>query len=136
MTPELYWYAVTETIRYYVSNYVVPYFVPIIVILVTFCVAYTYIVNRKRSQDDPQKRDYRLWEIAFAPILGLLFLSLGVLVFIVGAFAFAIFLGIMTVLVAARRKPFVLVLWHKFATMIGEPILKFGARLFRMAFGR
>lgn len=142
MTLELYWYAITETIRYYflqfhyLFTYYYPYFVPCILSLVAICAGYTYIINLRRAPDDPLKRKYYLSGIVFAPITFIFFISLGVLVFLLRALVFTFFLILVTVLLATRRKPLLLVWWDRFALKIGEPLLKINARLIRMAFGR
>ena len=98
------------------------------------CMSYTYVVNLRRKADDPDKQDYHPFAIILAPFTLPFFLTLGIFVFIIRALLFAVFLAIFTILLVAIRKPFVFVLWHKFATKIGHPLLKVNTRLIKMAF--
>ena len=105
--------------------------VPLIVLV---CVIYTYFVNLQRKADDPKKRQYHPFAIILAPFTFLLFLSLGIFVLILRALLFAGFLIIFTILLIGLRKPFLFEWWHKFATKIGDPLLKFNTQLIRIAF--
>ena len=106
--------------------------VPLIVLI---CVLYTYFVNLQRKADDPQKRDYHPFAVILAPFTFILFLSLGIFVLILRALLFASFLIVFTILLIGLRKPFLFEWWHKFATKIGDPLLKFNTQLIRIAFG-
>jgi hypothetical protein len=97
-------------------------------------VAYTYSANLRRNSDNPKKRDYHPFAIWMAPITLPLFLSGGILLFVLRALLYAVFLIVFVILLIAIRKPFLFQLWHKFATAIGDPLLKANTRLINMAF--
>jgi hypothetical protein len=107
----------------------VPYFA------VLSCAGYAYAVNRRRSEDDPKKQEYHPWAILLVPITFPIFLTLGFFVFVLRAILFAVFLVVFSVLLVALRKPFLFIWWDKFATRIGEPLLKANTYLIKMAFG-
>jgi ABC-type multidrug transport system permease subunit len=106
-------------------------FIPVIILL---CVAYTYSANLRRKSDDPKKRDYHPFAILLAPITLPLFLFSGIFLFMLWALIYGLFLVVFAVLLVAIRKPFLFQWWHKFATAIGDPLLKANTRLIRMAF--
>jgi ABC-type multidrug transport system permease subunit len=107
----------------------------VLLLIIFVCAGYTYAVNLRRGADDPKKREYHPLAIIAAPFTVLLFLSLGILVFVLRALLFAGFLVIFAILLIGLRKPFLFVLWDRFATKIGDPLLKVNTRLIRMAFG-
>jgi hypothetical protein len=106
----------------------------IIPLIIFACAAYTYVVNVHRKADDPKKRDYHPFAIILAPFTFIFFLSLGVLVLIFRALLFGAFLIVFTILLIALRKPFLFEWWHKFATKVGDPLLKVNTRLIKLAF--
>ena len=95
---------------------------------------YTYVVNSRREADDPKKRDYDPLAILLAPITAPIFLAGALGFFILRALLFTVFLIIFSILLVAVRKPFIFKLWDKFATWIGDPLLKVNTHLVRMAF--
>ena len=106
----------------------------LIPVIILACVAYTYRANLRRNSDDPKKRDYHPFAVWLAPITLPLFLSSGILLFVLRALLYGLFVMIFVVLLVAVRKPILFELWHKFATAIGDPLLKANTRLIRMAF--
>lgn len=95
---------------------------------------YTYLVNLRRKADDPKKREYDPLAILIAPVTAPIFLAGAIGFFILRALLFAVFLIIFTVLLVAIRKPFIFKLWDKFATWIGDPLLRANTYLIRKAF--
>ena len=106
----------------------------LIPVIILACAAYTYMANLRRKSDDPKKYDYHPFAIWLAPITIPLFLSFGIFVFVLRAFLYGLFLIVFVVLLVALRKPILFELWHKFATAIGDPLLKANTRLIRIAF--
>ena len=106
----------------------------ILLLIILACVAYTYIMNLQRKADDPKKQDYHPFAILLAPVTSPLFLTLGFFLFMLRALLFVAFLVIFTVLLVALRKPFLFDWWHKFATKIGDPLLKANTYLIKLAF--
>ena len=103
-------------------------------LIIFACTGYTYMVNLRRKPDDPKKREYHPFAIILAPFALVLLLSLGIFALILRALLFGCFLVIFTILLIAIRKPFIFELWHKFATKIGDPLLKIGTQLIKIAF--
>ena len=95
---------------------------------------YTYIVNKNRSTDDPRKAVYHPYAILLAPFTFPFFAMAALVVFFSRALLFALFLILFTLLLVVIRKPFIFKLWDKFATWIGDPLLKANTVLIRMAF--
>jgi hypothetical protein len=106
----------------------------IIPLIILACAAYTYVVNLRRKADDPKKRDYHPVAILLAPFTFIFFISLWLLVLILRALLFGGFLIVFTILLVALRKPFLFEWWHKFATNVGDPLLKINTRLIKLAF--
>lgn len=94
---------------------------------------YTYVVNKNRSADDPKKNVYHPSAILLAPFTFPFFAMAALVVFSIRALLFALFLVLFTILLVAIRKPFIFKLWDKFATWIGDPLLKANTALIRMA---
>ena len=110
----------------------------VILLIVLACVIHTYLVNLRRKADDPKKREYHPLAILLWPLTFGIFLALwmsAIFIFVLRALLFAGFLFIFTVLLVARRKPFIFTLWDKFATKIGDPLLEIGTHLTSMASG-
>ncbi len=88
-----------------------------------------YRVNAHRPANDPKKRNYHPLAIVLAPFLFPFVVSLAVLVFILAAVLYGVFLVFFTILLVTLRKPFLFIWWNKFATFVGEPLLKLGTTL-------
>ena len=105
--------------------------IPAVILL---CAAYTFVANLSRDAEDPKKYQYNPFSILLAPISIPLFISLGIFLFVLRAILFLGFLIVFVALLITFRKPFIFELWHKFATAIGDPLLKANTRLIQMAF--
>ncbi|MGE5375416.1 MAG: hypothetical protein ACM3XO_10195 [Bacteroidota bacterium] len=99
--------------------------------LILVIAGYTFIVNSRRSADDPKKQRYRLVAILLIPITVPFHLTLAILVFLFTALVYIGFFIIFTILLVVIRKWFFLVWWHKFATAVGDPLLKLNSSLIR-----
>ena len=112
---------------------IIGYIVLFIMLLIMICAGYSYMINKRRERDDPEKRDYHPFAIVLAPFTFFIFVSLGIVVFIFRALLFAGVLIIFTILSIGLRKPFILIWMDKYARKIGEPLLKINTLLIRMA---
>jgi hypothetical protein len=90
---------------------------------------YTFIVNSRRSANDPKKQRYHWMAILLIPITVPFHLTLAILVFLFTALVYISFFIIFTILLVVIRKWFFLVWWHKFATVVGDPLLKLNTSL-------
>jgi hypothetical protein len=86
--------------------------------------AYAYIVNARRSDDDPEKRNYRSVTILFVPVTLPALLILSVSIFILRVLIYGIFLVVFAISLLMIRKPFLLPWLHKLATTIGNKLLE------------
>jgi hypothetical protein len=103
-------------------------------LLVWGITGYTYRVNSRRKADDPKKQDYAPLAVLIAPITTPILLAGALSFFILRALLFTVFLIIFAILLLVVRKPFIFKLWDKFATWVGDPLLKVNTYLVRMAF--
>lgn len=105
--------------------------------IMLFCLITAYSVNHRRAPDDQKKQSYHPYLIILAlfiiPLFPI-FLLLGIFVYILRALLFAGFLILFAVLLIIVRKPFIIDWWNKFATTIGDPLLKVTNFLVGLAF--
>jgi hypothetical protein len=97
---------------------------------------YGYMVNAHRPADDPEKKDYELGAILIAPFTFPFLIAFGLLVFILRAILFALYLVAMTAALVLFRKPFIIAWLQKIAIKIGDPLLKINTQLFRLAWAQ
>ena len=102
-------------------------------LIIVACMLYAYMVNAQRPADDPEKKDYELGAIFIAPFTFPFLIALSIVVFIVRAILFAIYLVALTIALVAIRKPFIIAWLQKLALRIGEPLMKINTELFRLA---
>jgi ABC-type spermidine/putrescine transport system permease subunit II len=102
-------------------------------LIILGCTAYAYVVNKRRPDSDPKKRNYSPYAIFIAPITLPFVIAALVCVFLVRALLFALFIIVFTIATVAIRKPFLFVLLDKIARGIGEPLLKINTSLIRLA---
>jgi hypothetical protein len=95
---------------------------------------YAYRVNAKRSTDDPEKRDYHPAAIILAPLTWPFFLSGLILLFVIRALLYGIFLILFTIALVVIRKPFILAWLDKIAKTVGNKLLKVNSFLARQLF--
>jgi tellurite resistance protein TehA-like permease len=96
---------------------------------------YTYFVNLRRKADDTKKRNYHAFAVLIMPFTLPLFLILGILLFILRFLLFTALLIVFAFLLITVRKPFIFEWWHKFATALGDPLLKVNTYLIKTALG-
>lgn len=97
---------------------------------------YAYAVNARRQADDPKKKDYNPYAIFIAPIAMPFLLGVAILIFILRALLFAVFIFAFTIALIVIRKPFIFIWLDKIATAIGEPLLEINTYILKLAFAR
>jgi len=102
-------------------------------LLFSACAGYAYLVNARRTEDDPEKKKYHPLAVVTAPVSVPIFLTLGIFVFFIRAILFITFLVIFTILTVLLRKPFLLVWLDKIARKIGDALLKINTELIKLA---
>ncbi|MCC6300748.1 MAG: hypothetical protein IT314_15780 [Anaerolineales bacterium] len=96
---------------------------------------YAYLVNLKRSPDDPQKKKYYLSGIIVMPFLWPLLLAGWAAFIVLKALHFGLFLIAFTFAVVCIRKPFFIVWLEKLALKVGGALLDAHSTLVRLTFG-
>lgn len=99
------------------------------------CTSYAYLINARRPNDDPQKRDFHPAAIFLAPITWPLFLLAFVTIFVLRALVYGIFLILFTIALVAIRQSFLLIWLQRMALFIGNKLLEANTFLIRAAFG-
>ena len=96
---------------------------------------YAYVVNAKRPADDPDKKEFRFGAIFLAPITWPLLLICTVLLFIIKALLYGVFLVLFTIALVVIRKPFLLIWLEKIATYVGTKLLDANTQLIDLFLG-
>src|SRR5574342_72960 len=115
-------------------GYCGPAYILLSLILWAFA-GHAYRVNAKRAADDPKKRDFPRNAVSLAPFTWPIFLFCWVLLFVIKALLYGVFLVLFTIALLAIRKPFLVILLERLASYIGNKLLEANAFLLRMAFG-
>jgi uncharacterized membrane protein len=98
--------------------------------LISLAIGYTaYRVNSERPASDPKKRNYHPFAILLAPFIFLFFAPLALVLFVLAALLYAVFILFFTLMLIAIRKPFLFVWWRRFSSSVGEPLLRIGTYL-------
>jgi uncharacterized membrane protein len=98
--------------------------------LISLAIGYTaYRVNSERPVSDPKKRNYHPFAILLAPFIFLFFAPLALVLFVLAALLYAVFILFFTLMLIAIRKPFLFVWWRRFSSYVGEPLLGIGTYL-------
>ncbi|GAB4453528.1 MAG: hypothetical protein OHK0041_17460 [Anaerolineales bacterium] len=92
---------------------------------------YAYYVNARKTANDPQKRDYHPLAFLLLPFWPLELLALLVL-FVLRALAYGVFLVLFTLALVFVRKPFVLMWLARAAKYIGDRLLRANTRIVRL----
>ena len=100
------------------------------------CAGYAYLVNMRRAQDDPLKRDFHLGTVILAPFTWPLFLFSFITLFIIRVIVYTVLLVLFTAAFIAIRKPFLFIWLDKIATKIGNKLLEANTLLIRIVFGK
>jgi hypothetical protein len=96
------------------------------------CAAYAYLVNSRRAGDDPDKKEFYLAAVFLTPITIIPFLVGYILIFIVRALFYSIFLVVFIFALIVIRNAFLLEWLHKKATSIGNKLLAANTLLIKL----
>ena len=102
------------------------------ILLIWGCAAYAYLVNSRRAGDDPEKKDFYLAAVFLTPITFIPFLVGYILIFIVRALFYSIFLVVFIFALIVIRNAFLLEWLHKKATSIGNKLLAANTLLIKL----
>lgn len=108
----------------------------ILAVLLSMLAGYAYLVNLKRPKDDPQKKKYHFSGIFIMPFFWPLLLVGWILVVLLKALHFGLFLIVFTLAMVFVRKPFWLVWLDKLASKIGGMLLDVNSVLIEFTFGK
>jgi hypothetical protein len=95
---------------------------------------HAYLVNARRLADDPEKKSFHPAAVYFVPFTWLPFLIAYIIVFIIRALVYGIFLILFTIALVVIRKPFLLAWLDKVARKIGNRLLEVNTFLARQLF--
>jgi len=96
------------------------------------CAAYAYFVNSRRLASDPQKRDFYLAAVFLAPVTFIPLLLGIILLFIVRALFYCIFLIVSIFALIVIRNAFLLNWLRKTAIYVGDKLLEANTLLIRI----
>jgi hypothetical protein len=88
-----------------------------------------YRVNEQRMADDPKKRNLHPFAILLAPFIFLFAVPVSIILLVLTVFLYAGFILLFALMLLALRRPFIFVLWRRFSTFIGEPLVRFSTYL-------
>lgn len=88
-----------------------------------------YRVNLQRAANDPKKRTLHPFAILLAPFVFLVFTPLAIVFILLAAILYAGFILLFAILLVGLRKPFIFVMWRRFSTFVGEPLLRISTYL-------
>ena len=108
----------------------------ILACLLTLCMVYAYDVNARRKKDDPEKRNFHLSATLLISWLWPVFILASIVIVILRALVYILFLGLTLFLMLVVRKPFLFVWLDKIATKIGNQLLEINNYLIKLMFGR
>jgi hypothetical protein len=92
---------------------------------------YAYFVNARRGADDPQKRDYHPLAFTLLPFWPLE-LSVLLVLFVLRALLYGVFLVLFTLALIFIRRPFLLMWLAKVAMYIGDRMLRLNTWIVRL----
>jgi hypothetical protein len=101
-------------------------------LLAWVCAAYAYLVNSRRSVDDPDKKEFYLAAVFLTPITLIPFLFGYILLFIARALFYGIFLVVFIFALIVIRNAFLLEWLQKKATSIGNKLLAANTLLLKL----
>ncbi len=83
-----------------------------------------YKANEHRPANDPKKRNIHPLLVLLVPLVLILSIPLVITIIVLATTLFTAFIPLFAILLVAFRLPFLFVWWRKFATFVGEPLLK------------
>lgn len=95
---------------------------------------YAYRVNEKLPSDDSKKKNFHPAAVYLVPFTWSAFLVAYILLFILKALLYGIFLIVFTIALVAIRKPFILAWLDRIARKIGNMLLEANTFLARQLF--
>ena len=107
----------------------------ITVLLIWSITGYAFSVNAKLPEGDPKKRNFHPGAIIIAPFTLPIFFTAFLLLFIVRAILFGIFLITYALALITFRKPFIFKWLDKIATKIGNRLLEANSALIQFMLG-
>jgi hypothetical protein len=102
------------------------------ILLVWGCAAYAYLINSRRSANDPDKKEFYLAAVFLTPITVVPFLVGYIVLFIVRALFYGIFLVVFIFALIVIRNAFLLEWLHKKAASIGNKLLAANTLLIKL----
>lgn len=103
--------------------------------VLTLCMVYAYDVNARRAKDDPQKRNFHFSAVILIPWLWPILILFSMVVVILRALVYILFLGLTLFLMLVIRKPFLFIWLDKIATKVGNQLLEINNYLIKLMFG-
>lgn|SRR5512143_988253 len=113
-------------------RYVLCYGILPLVVLTIACAGYAHSVDAKRADDDPQKRNYPLLAIAFAPITLPFFAIASAVTFFLMALLFGLILLLFVVALIFAREPVIFRWVRRKALAFGNQLLELNTALIRL----
>lgn len=104
----------------------------LLMLLAWVCAGYAYFVNSRRLHDDPKKKDFHLGAVFLIPITLIPFLVGFILLFMVRALFYGVFMLLFIFALIIIRNAFLLEWLHKVATYAGDKLLAANTRLIRI----
>jgi len=98
------------------------------------CAVYTYLVNAKRSADDPKKREYHPAAVFMAPVTIPIFIFAWISLFLIKVLSYGFFLLLFIVGFIVIRKPFIFIWLDKVMTKVGTMLLEANMLLIKLFF--
>lgn len=85
---------------------------------------HAYRVNAQREADDPERKDFHPLSVYLVPFTWPFIVILYVLIFVIRALLYGLFLIIFTILLVLFRDPVKVTWFERFATRIGNKLLQ------------
>jgi hypothetical protein len=102
---------------------------------ISLAIGYTaYQVNLRRPANDPKKRRIHPFSILAAPFVFIVLLVPGIVLFFLAVILYGAFIVMFAITLLALRRPFLFVLWRRFSTFVGEPLLRLSTYLIMLPF--
>ena len=101
-------------------------------VFVTACAAQAYAANSQRSEDDPERKDYFLAAVFLAPITFIPLLLGIILVFILRALFYCLYLIVFIFALIVIRNSFLLQWLRKAVMYIGDKLLEANTFLIKL----
>lgn len=104
----------------------------LLIAVVMACALFAYYVDSRRSDDDPEKKNYHPLAILLAPVTLPLFIIFSISIFILRVATYGVFMVLFIIALIVLRQPFILEWLRKTATTIGDRLLEANTLLIRL----